>query len=521
MNINSICIVGGGSSGWMTAALLSKKFSNIEITLIEPKINKPLGVGESTLGFFNNYLLTLGLEDKDWMKYCNATYKTSIAFKNFREGKGERFQYPFGGANKFGYNNSPGTFNFLQKLYPEYYPPEEFARYINFNTFLTESKKIIPNKVEELNYNPIFDTAYHFDADLFGQFLKEKIALPNKINYIQDEVIGYKKDIEGNIQQLETLDNNSIKTDLYIDCTGFKSLLLEKYMGIDFISFNKILPNDMALATRIPYKNKREQMETYTDCVAMSSGWIWNIPLWNRVGTGYVFSSKYISNKKAEIEFREYLSKRYTKEIAEKAQMKVINIKHGRHEKAWYKNVIGIGLSFGFLEPLESTGLLTTHENILQLYRILEKRNGLVTKMDIDSYNKTVVSEIEGLSYFIAAHYFLSSRQDTPYWKDATHNPYINSNESGYKGLLDNNGKDLWNRAEFEGVTGDHYIITGMGINDISEIDLIKEKIVGNEKYWEEIHQAYQINKKKLIKYLDQYPYHYDYLKEYIYNLDT
>lgn len=517
MKIQKICIVGGGSSGWMTAALLSSKLKNINITLIEPKNNNTLGVGESTLGHFNTYLHYLGLKDKDWMSYCNATYKTSIAFKNFREGNGERFQYPFGNIDRFGYQLPLINFNILQKLYPEYYPPEEFARFVNFNTFLTESKKIIPTTIEGSNYHPTFDTAYHFDADLFGKFLKDKIAIPNGIEYLNGEISECNKISNGNIKSLITQNGDVIEADLFIDCTGFKSLLLEQYMGSDFISFNKSLFNDKALATRIPYRDKRDQMTTYTDCVAMSNGWIWDIPLWNRVGAGYVFSSKYISVKNAENEFREYLSERFTPEIAKEANMKLINIKHGRHEKGWVGNVVGIGLSYGFLEPLESTGLLTTHENILYLHNILQKRNNLVTQIDIDTFNHNVKSDIEVLKNFVEMHYYLSSRQDTPYWRDVTHNPQLGKTNDQYLSLLRREGFNMW---EQEDATGEHYIAAGMGFNPCTKERLLRDfqHTFEDTEIYKKLHIEYQAKRKELIQFMEQFPYHYDYLKDEIYN---
>ena len=144
MKINSITIVGGGSAGWMTASMLSKHLPEIKISLIESEKISTIGVGESTLQYFNNYLNRMGLEDKDWMPYCNATYKTSIGFKNFKHGKGERFQYPFGTFN----NPNPNQFFELQLKYgKELYPDEDFANYVNYNTFISDTNRlpVVPN----------------------------------------------------------------------------------------------------------------------------------------------------------------------------------------------------------------------------------------------------------------------------------------------------------------------------------------------------------------------------------------
>ena len=525
MKIESICIVGGGSSGWMTAALLSKSFPDIEIALIESATTRPIGVGESTLGHFNRFLHRLELHDEDWMPQCNATYKTSIAFKNFREGNGERFQYPFGKWDfNDDYKNSLTTFFELQSKYGmEVYPPEEFARFYNMNTYLADECKIaddIPNS----NYNPEWDTAYHLDADLFGRFLRDTIAIPNGVAHLFGDVENVVKSPDGSIESIMTTEGGIISADMFIDCTGFKSLLLEQHMGVEFVSFNHQLFNDRALATQIPYTDRVNQMETYTDCVAMDCGWVWNIPLWHRVGTGYVYSSKYISDADAEREFREYLSERYSPEVSQSAHMRPIRIKHGKHKQAWVKNVVGIGLSYGFLEPLESTGLMTTHENIIFLCDVLQRRQGFVSKIDRDSYNFIVDNALEAMKQFVAIHYTLSQREDTKYWEDAISNvdlkcpqgaeqsTYVAS--SGYYNLI-SNPEIPYNDPN---LTGSAYIMAGLGYRPIVDFTL-KERGV-NMEVLEEAHAKYQQDRAVMLDWVNQLPSHYEYLRDNIYGTD-
>jgi len=525
MKIESICIVGGGSSGWMSAALLSKSFPDIEIALIESNVTKPIGVGESTLGQFNRFLHRLELRDEEWMSKCNATFKTSIAFKNFRENTGERFQYPFGKWDlNDDYKRNLFDFFALQSRYGmEQYPPEEFARFYNMNTYLADECKIaetIPNS----NYDSEWDTAYHLDADLFGQFLRDSIALPNGVVHIKGDIENVVKTPDGTINSIITTDNDTISADLFIDCTGFKSLLLEQHMGVEFKSFNHQLYNDRALATQIPYTDRINQMETYTDCVAMDAGWIWNIPLWHRVGTGYVYSSKYISDADAEREFREYLSNRYSAEVAESAHLRPIRIKHGKHEKAWVKNVVGIGLSYGFLEPLESTGLMTTHENLMFLSDILQRRNGFVSKIDRDSFNFIVDNALETMKNFVAMHYTLSQREDTQYWKDIiTHvdlksqvgvkqSTYIAA--SGHYNIL-LNPENIYNDSNYNGLP---YIMAGLGYRPIVDFT-IKERNVNLEEL-EISHSKYQQDREVMLNWVQQLPSHYEYLRDNIYGTD-
>jgi len=537
MRVESICIVGGGSSGWMTAALLSKAHPDIQIALVESERIKRIGVGESTLGHFNRFLRRLELEDKDWMPYCNATYKTSIAFKNFREGKGERFQYPFGNFDLYhDYKGTPITFFELQAKYgKELYPPEEFARYVNTQTFLAERCKIPWRSVQgDLKMgNFIFDddTAYHFDADLFGQYLKEHIALPNGVVHMTGDVEMCVKDHDGNMTSVLTSDGKAIQADLYIDCTGFKSLLLEKHMDVPFVSFNDQLFNDRAIATHIPYVDREKDMESYTDCIAMSSGWVWNIPLWNRVGTGYVYSSKYQSDGDALLEFKHHLATRFSPESAQECQFMPIKIRHGKHKVAWERNVVGIGLSYGFLEPLESTGLMTTHEAAILLSDALERREGFVSKFDKDSFNFTTNNMIEAMKNFIVMHYSMSQREDTPYWSDCVNHvkidkgwdPIIEYGESqriaceNVNALLNSLDGGSFQNNHF---SGQMYIAAGLGFKPITK-SMYHERMTftGNPNHpdLENCHQMWQNDRKRIIEWVDTQPSTYEYLKKEIY----
>ena len=524
MQIESIVIVGGGSSGWMSAALLSKSFPDVEIALIESPHTKPIGVGESTLGHFNRFLRRMELEDKDWMPRCNATYKTSIAFKNFRDGKGERFQYPFGGLEE-----TPIEYYELQCQYgQEEYPPEEFANFVNTNTYLADRCKVV-EEIPGSNFNFKDDTAYHLDADLFGQYLRDEHCIPNGVVHLKGDIENVVKRPDGSVESIITSDGGILSADLFIDCTGFKSLLLEQHMGSEFIPFNDYLFNDRALATVVPYINRHDDMETYTDCVAMNAGWVWNIPLWHRIGTGYVYSSKYISDEEAEREYREWLSDRYSPEIAQSAHIRPIKIKHGRHKKGWEKNVVGVGLAFGFLEPLESTGLMTTHECIVELCDLIQKREGFVGNFDRQQYNYFADNMLEAMGNFVAAHYALSKRQDTRYWQDCVEKidfslPFGSPHSTimGYGSILDlvSGGVNTFNKTGDNGLV---YLAAGMDYRPICEGLYLEKTTHENEIRISEVeysHDTYQQERESMLEWCQSQPSHYEYLLEHIYGTD-
>lgn len=527
MKVKTVTIVGGGSSGWMTAAALSKLCPFLEITLIESQKVKTVGVGESTLGHINQFLHMLDLKDEDWMAACNATYKNSIRFTNFREGLGESFEYPF--APGFDLTDKPNGLNSWKELaavFPQEFGPESFAEFFcTGNTMLAKYNKQTKNEQGVLrNFNFKYDTAYHLDAGLFGNYLRDNIAIPNGVKHLRGDVHSYKKDKTGNITDIFTETGQTLKADMWIDCTGFKSILLENWMGSQFVSFKNSLANDMAWACRLPYIDREREMHNVTDCHALDNGWVWNIPLWNRIGTGYVFSTRFITPADAQKEFRAHLAVKHSPEIAEQAEMFSVNIKHGKRRRAWVENVIGVGLSYGFVEPLESTGLLTTHENILKLVEILNRRNGFVSRIEKDGFNLAVDREVTGFKDFVAMHYAFSMRTDTPYWRWCTQineyapdmmNDFLSTN-GGFANLI---GNVTANQIYPSDMQGAMYIAAGQGLRPESLKSQVYYKDWAGLKTQElnVTKRNYEQYKDYVIEYVKNCPSHYEFLKENIY----
>jgi tryptophan halogenase len=526
MQVKTVTIVGGGSSGWMTAAALSKACPHVEITLVESPTVGTVGVGESTLGHINKFLHLLGLKDEDWMAACNATYKNSIRFTNFRENDGTHFEYPFSaGLDLTDKPNGISAWSELSTLYPEEYGPDSFAEFFcTGNTMLAKYNKQTKDEQGILrNYNFKYDTAYHMDASLFGQYLKEKIALPNNVKHVLGNVHSYKKNYLGDLEDVLLDDGTVMKSDLWIDCTGFKSILLEEWMGSQFMPFDKYLANDKAWACRIPYIDREKEMHNVTDCYALGNGWVWNIPLWNRIGTGYVYSSKFTTPEEAKREFREHLAKSDPKR-AEEAEMFEINIRHGKRRRAWLQNVVGIGLSYGFVEPLESTGLLTTHENIIKLVDTLNRRDGFVSRTEIEGFNLAVDQQVTNFRDFVAHHYAYSKRTDTPYWRWCTerheycpdmHGDHMLMNAS-FPNMI---GNIVAYNAYPPEMIGGMFISAGMGMRNISTKEMIfyKEEISNKREEVHHTKRMYEQYKNFVVDHVQQLPSHYQYLKDNIY----
>tara|TARA_B100001996_G_scaffold51494_1_gene36822 strand:- start:454 stop:2013 length:1560 start_codon:yes stop_codon:yes gene_type:complete len=509
-----ICIVGGGSSGWMTAAAFCHLFPEHKIQLVESYHKPKMSVGESTLGHFNRYLNLLGLEDKEWMAACNATYKVSIQFTNWK-GDGTTFQYPFGETD---YSDG-GIVDWyhLHNLYPDEFPDNTFCEFYNPITYLAQTNRVYGSGDYIRNFSPKWNRAYHFDSDKFGNWLKD-----NRCQSVEHSWADIEKGVfnsDGEIDYLVDSQGMMYHADYFIDCTGFRSALLGGIMGVPYQNF-EFLPNDRAIAARIPYENRREQMINTTDGYAMPEGWVWTIPLWNRIGKGYVYSSKFTTEEDAEETFREHLG-------GFEGDLQHIKFRHGRRMDAWVKNVIGIGLSQGFLEPLESTGLFSTHENIIRLIDVFQRRDGFISKLDVDGYNHSVNYEMEAMKEFIEIHYYLSPRTDTPYWRQfherspLTHeemNDKIVRSPRLYQELI--HSFNISNAPQALG--GTTYIAAGLGYHPCTKATT--EYVINRDEYSnaEARHSAdrYKHYKESVLRYLKTQPVHYDYLLKNIYDND-
>jgi flavin-dependent dehydrogenase len=418
--IKKITIVGGGSAGWMTAATLIKFFPDKEITVIESSDIPTVGVGESTLGGIRYWMSALDIDEKDFMKHTNASYKLSIKFTDFYDKDYGSFHYPFGNPCTDDTNEGLTDWQVKKALYPET-PVEDYCRtyypsmpFVENNKFPTDWSNLYPFRKDT-------DVAYHMDAALFGKWLKENYCLPRGVKHIDDKVTDISHTLDQGITSLELDKTGKHSADLYIDCTGWKSLLLGGAMKEPFDSFNDIIPNNKAWATQVQYIDKEKEIEPYTNCTAINNGWVWNIPLWSRLGTGYVYSDKHITPEEALEEFKQHLMSDKmtiprTREEVEQLTFRPIDMRIGIHKRTWVKNVVAIGLSAGFIEPLESNGLFTVHEFLLMLVSVLQRGHG--TQWDRDVYNTATRSLYENFAEFVALHYALSIREDTPYWQD-------------------------------------------------------------------------------------------------------
>lgn len=509
----NIIILGGGSAGWMTAATLIKCFPDKKITVIESPNIPIVGVGESTLQFIRGWSSLLEVDDKEFLSKCNGTYKLSIKFNDFYK-KGESFHYPFGDPVTGWLHVGVNDWWMKQMVDPQ--PQSDYAETLYPSMGMVRANTLSYNKPETIqDFKFHKHTAFHFDATQFGLWLKDNFCIPRGVKNIKEEIT----DIEHDETGIKSL-NKKYTADLFIDCTGFKSLLLSETLKEPFTSFSDLLPNDSAWAVHLPYKDKKKEIFNYTDCTAIENGWVWRIPLWSRIGSGYVYSSKFVNKEKALEEFKIHLNKKGYK--PEELTFKHIDMRVGIHERLWVKNVCAIGLSAGFIEPLESNGLYTVHEFLLELVRALHREK--TSQFDKDNFNHTCTQMFYNFADFVALHYALSQRTDTPYWKSLFEKEWIN-NLLKRNGTLTNGIEKVVSIKNFEYKfsldNGIHIIAAGMNWAPTNLETIVARQIDNNFMSWkmqfERSAKILKNQKDRWYKYAEENDSTYEFLKKNIY----
>lgn len=421
MEINDIVIVGGGSAGWLTAAGLVRYFPEKKITVLESEKIPTVGVGESTNAYIKEYInIHLGIEDKNFMPGVDAIYKMSVKFNDFYYVGDGGFHYPFVST----YTDGLEPFNeeaweIVKNFYPEI-SRQDFVKSLVSTSHLFEDNKISANESLVFdNYNPNYMLGYHLDANKLGVWLRENYCIPKGVSHVVGEVKKVVVSNEG-IERLQTSVGN-ITADLYLDCTGFKSLLLSSLKESEYVDLSNKLPNNKAWAVPIGYSNIYEEMTPYTNSTALKNGWAWYIPIWSRIGNGYAYCDKYISEDDALLEFKDYLlsdrnKRNLTKEELEDLPFFSLNMKAGFYKESFVKNVCAIGLSSGFLEPLEGTGLYFITDAVLLLTKTLSR--GRINQFNKDSFNMYMQAKWSDWSDILSTFYAYSARNDSDYWKE-------------------------------------------------------------------------------------------------------
>jgi tryptophan halogenase len=370
------------------------------------------------------------------------------------------------------------------------------------------------------------DVAYHFDALLFGRWMRENYAKPKGVKHVVDTVVKVKTSEKG-IEKIVLESGKEYSADLFVDCTGFKSLLLGESLKEPFISKSDILVNNRAWAAQVPYKDKEKELEPFTNGTAIENGWCWNIPLWSRLGTGYVYSDKYVDPEIAKQEYKNYLMSDKmiiprTKEEVESLEFRDIKMRVGIHERLWVKNVAAIGLSAGFIEPLESNGLFSVHTFLGKMVKILSLPK--VNQTDKDFYNTSVRGVFENFTEFVSMHYSLSHREDTKYWQDIYNRTFSESmtklEPNRTVGYFDFQDTLMFKNEYTDPYAGIHCIATGLNYPMLDDFVYTLKKMQFKNDY-EDVSKTilanFINNQNKWKKAAEKELTMYEYLKKNIY----
>jgi tryptophan 6-halogenase len=401
--LRKIVIVGGGSSGWMAAMILANALipRGAQITVLESPTVGIIGVGEGSTPWLRGFFDSLGIEEAEWMPACNATYKCGITFDHWSTRPGfESYFHPFA--------------SMLDNLTLPMFMRNAQARvngadaYAHPNRFFIASRLADECMAPKPEHSFPFDIwyGYHFDAVLIGQFLHKK-ALERGVRYKSGHVADVQLTEKGDIASVTTKDGEKIAADFFVDCTGFAGVLIQKAMATPFLAFADNLFNDAAVAMPTPMT---ERIPSQTVSSAMRHGWKWKIPLTNRFGNGYVYSSAFCSADEAERELRESIG-----ELDSKTEARHLKMKTGRVTQHWNGNCLAVGLSGGFIEPLEATALLFNQRAASLFVEAVEA--GDLGPAAQQRFNDKLNAHFEGTRDYIVTHYKTNTRTDTEYWR--------------------------------------------------------------------------------------------------------
>jgi tryptophan halogenase len=405
--IKNIVIVGGGTSGWMSAAALSRLIAHagVSITLIESDEIGTVGVGEATIPSLRLFNQLLNIDENAFMKATQATIKLGIEFCDWHR-KDDRYLHPFGS-----YGFDAEAIKFHQMWMRLSSNPETRAEVGGLSEYNLCAQAAMNKKFSRPNNseNVMLSTlkyAFHFDSGLYAGFLRNYCEKAGVIR-IEGKIAKVNlRPTDGFIESV-TLENQAIHhADFFIDCSGFRSLLLGKNLNIGYESWKEFLPCNSAVT--VPSTSNSAPLP-YTRAIADVAGWRWNIPLQHRIGNGYVYCDKYLSDEMARLHLLLHLDGELL------AEPRLLKFETGKREKFWEKNCVAIGLAAGFIEPLESTSIHLVQSGIAKLLGLFPNKR--FDPAAIEEYNKSLALEYECIRDFIILHYKATQRDDSAFWR--------------------------------------------------------------------------------------------------------
>lgn len=411
--VRTVVIVGGGSAGWIAAARIAarnggKAGTGPSVVLVESSTIPTIGVGEGTWPTMRNTLAKIGISETEFFRSCDAAFKQGARFVGWADGStGDAYYHPLNppmGANEL--NLSPHW----EARGPES-EQRTFADWVDFQGALCDAG-LAPKAITMPEYGGLANYAYHLDAGKFAQLLRDHAVNRLGVRHVVGDVVGVRTADNGDVVGLDLASGDGLDGDFFVDCSGFAAILLKGVYQTPFRKCGDILFADRALAMQAPYVDPETPITCHTVATAQDSGWIWDIGLWTRRGTGYVYSSAHVSDDEAEKTLRRYLGPG-----SEQLTARRIKIESGHLERFWRNNCVAVGLSAGFLEPLEASALMLIETAMDMIADRLPRTRGAM-EIIASQFNRAFRHHWDRIIEFLKLHYVLTRRTDTAFWRD-------------------------------------------------------------------------------------------------------
>jgi hypothetical protein len=413
--IRHVVIVGGGSAGWLTACTLAAAHDaaspdGVQVTLIESPDVPTIGVGEGTWPTMRDTLRRIGVGETDFVRTCDAVFKQGSKFVRWTEDRDDdHYYHPFVLPQRHFEAD-------LVSAWAARTDDAPFAMLASFQPHLCEAGRA-PKQFSTPEFAAVANYGYHLDATRLGVFLREHGTQRLGIRHVVDHLIAIDTHDNGDIAAVRTRDSGAIAGDLFVDCTGQRALLLGAHYGIGLHDCRSVLFNDRALALQVPYPDPAAPIACQTVSTAQRNGWIWDIGLSARRGVGHVYSSAHTGDDEAEAALRAYIARSGGPPAADLPAPRRIDIEPGYRRRFWHRNCVAVGLSSGFIEPLEASSLVLVE---LAATAIADDLPVDREAMDIVArrFNEAFAYRWERVIDFLKLHYALSRRRDSAYWRD-------------------------------------------------------------------------------------------------------
>lgn len=467
--LKKVVILGGGTAGWITAARLAHDHcahqpQGLQITLIESPDVKTIGVGEGSWPTLRMTLREIGVSETEFINECDVAFKQGSKFIDWCTGmEGDSYYHPFAPTEGVepGFSNNPVD---MARAWQKHAPHIPFAFAVSPQPEFCE-RGLAPKQIQTPDFAAYVNYGYHLNADKFAAFLRKHCVENLGVHYLQDHMIGVAEDEQGYITALQCKNTGAVAGDLFIDCSGAAGVLIDKHFRAPFIDKSAVLFNDSALAVQVPYENPHTAIASATLSTAQKQGWIWDIGLPTRRGVGHVYASSYTNDDEVWCQLKTYLAKSFSADTIAALTPRKLSFTPGYRATPWVKNCVAVGMSAGFVEPLEASAIVMIEISSKTISNELPATRAAMAIV-ARRFNRRFAERWESVVNFLKLHYWLSKRDDSDYWRDHRKLATVPEQLQDFLVLWQQNmpgTADFHQVLELFGPSSYQYILYGMG----------------------------------------------------------